>query len=77
MAAKWLRSPFIVHVVREPPAVYTNRLQCEECDRVSREGERGWKAYLTAEEDAPAQAVVYCPECAAREFRERRKPASG
>ena len=33
--------------MREPPPVYTNRLQCEECNRVSREGERGWTARLT------------------------------
>ena len=29
---------------------------------------RGWKAYLTTDEDEPAEAVVYCPECAEREF---------
>jgi hypothetical protein len=34
--------------------------------------ERGWRAYLTTDEDEPAEAVVYCPECATREFGERR-----
>jgi hypothetical protein len=29
---------------------------------------RVWKAYLTTDEDEPAEAVVYCPECAEREF---------
>jgi hypothetical protein len=28
---------------------------------------RGWRAYLTAE-DEPVLVVVLCPECAAREF---------
>jgi hypothetical protein len=27
-----------------------------------------WKAYLTVDEDEPAEAIVYCPECAEREF---------
>jgi hypothetical protein len=44
----------------ERPAVYTNRLQCEECGRVSREGERGWRAYLTSDEEEPAEVAVYC-----------------
>ena len=35
---------------------------------VRRAGERGWNAYLTTGEDEPAEAVVYCPECAEREF---------
>jgi hypothetical protein len=43
-------------------------LPCEECGRVSRDGERGWRAYLTADEDEPAEAVVHCPGCAEREF---------
>jgi hypothetical protein len=37
----------------ERPAVYENRLQCEECGRVSRENERGWRAYLTIDERSP------------------------
>jgi hypothetical protein len=51
--------------MREPTPVYTNRLQCVECGRVSREDERGWTARLTDDEVA-----VYCPECAEREFGE-------
>jgi hypothetical protein len=31
-------------------------------------GERGWRAYLTTDEDELAEAIVYCPECAADEF---------
>jgi hypothetical protein len=31
-------------------------------------GERGWRAYLTAEEEEPAETLTYCPECAEREF---------
>jgi hypothetical protein len=52
----------------EWPAIYTNRLQCVECDRISREGERGSTAHLTADEDEPVEVVIYCPECEEREF---------
>jgi DNA-directed RNA polymerase subunit RPC12/RpoP len=43
--------------------------KCVECGREQAADERGWKAYLTVDEDEPAEAVVYCPECAEREFR--------
>jgi hypothetical protein len=56
--------------VLEPTPTYTSRLQCIECGRVSREGERGWTAHLTVDEDEPAEVVVYCPECDEREFEE-------
>ena len=50
-------------------------LTCVECGRVSfRDAERGWRAYLTvddADDDEPVEAVVYCPECAGREFGQR------
>ena len=42
----------------------TSRLQCVECGRVAREGERGWTARLTYDDEV----VVYCPECDDREF---------
>ena len=42
--------------VIESAPVYTNRLQCEECRRVSRENERGWRAYLTTDEDEPRRS---------------------
>jgi DNA-directed RNA polymerase subunit RPC12/RpoP len=45
--------------------------KCVECGREKSAGERGWKAYLTADEEEPAEAVVYCPECAEREFGDR------
>jgi DNA-directed RNA polymerase subunit RPC12/RpoP len=45
--------------------------KCLECGREQSAGERGWSAYLTTDEDEPAEAVVYCPDCAAREFGER------
>jgi hypothetical protein len=35
---------------------------------VSRESERGWRAYLTSDEDGPAEAVIYCEPCAERQF---------
>jgi hypothetical protein len=31
-------------------------------------GERGWRAYLTTDEDEPFETVFYCPDRAAREF---------
>jgi hypothetical protein len=40
----------------ERPAVSTNRLQCVECGRVSRENERGWTARLTVDR---ASGVVH------------------
>jgi hypothetical protein len=53
-------------VMYERPAVYTNRLECVECGRVSRENERGWTARLTVDDEV----AVYCPECDEREFGE-------
>jgi hypothetical protein len=49
-------------------AADTKPLTCEECGRTQPAGERGWRAYLTTGEDEPAEAIVYCPDCAAREF---------
>jgi hypothetical protein len=48
----------------ERPAVFTNRLQCCECGRVSRENERRWTARLTYDDEV----VIYCPACDEREF---------
>ena len=48
----------------EPTPVYTNRLQCVECGRVSREDERGWTARLTVDDEI----AVYCRACDEREF---------
>jgi hypothetical protein len=50
--------------MREATPVYTNRLQCVEYGRVSRENERGWTARLTVDEEV----AIYCPECDEREF---------
>jgi hypothetical protein len=41
---------------------------CVECGREQPARERGWSAYLTTDEDEPAEAVIYCADCAAREF---------
>ena len=46
------------------------RLTCVECGLEETVSERGWKAYLATDEDEPAEAVVYCPECDEREFGE-------
>jgi hypothetical protein len=42
----------------------TNRLQCVDCGRVSREGERDWTARLTLDDEV----AVNCPKCDEREF---------
>jgi len=39
---------------------------CQECLRYWREPGERWRLYLTDED--PAEAVLYCPACAAREF---------
>ena len=54
--------------MREPAPVYTNRLQCVECGRVSGQNERGWTARLTVDDEV----VVYCPQCDEREFGDER-----
>lgn len=49
-------------------------LVCEECQRESDDGARGWQGYLIAPgneedvDDAERVAVFFCPRCAAREF---------
>jgi hypothetical protein len=57
-------------VHERPTPVYTNRLQCVECGRVSRENKRGWTGHLTVDEDEPVEVATFCPECDEREFRE-------
>jgi hypothetical protein len=47
------------------------RLTCIKCGREQVADERGWRAYLTvddADDEEPVEAVVLCPDCAAREF---------
>jgi hypothetical protein len=47
----------------------TGPLRYVECGRVqAAPAARGWRAYLTVDEDEPAEAIVYCPECAELEF---------
>ena len=43
-------------------------LECVECGRVWRDGERGWTAYLTAEDDGTDGVAVYCSRCSQVEF---------
>ena len=43
-------------------------LRRAECGREQRDGERGWRALLTQEEDDTIGVDVFCPECAIREF---------
>ena len=47
----------------------TEPLKCVECGRAQIASvARGRVGYLTADEDEPAEAIVYRPECAEREF---------
>jgi hypothetical protein len=40
---------------------------CAECEaRWLRADEKRWSAYLT--DDEPPEVVIYCPDCAEREF---------
>jgi hypothetical protein len=55
----------------EFPRKRGRNLRCVECRCEQAAGELGWKAYLTTDEDEAAEAVVYCPECATREFGRR------
>ena len=51
-------------------------LNCEECATQAATAEEAlrWRAYLTAVvEDEDGEVAVYCPECADREFGERRR----
>jgi hypothetical protein len=35
-------------------------LVCIECGRIQTDDERGWRSYLTVDEDEPVAAIVYC-----------------
>jgi hypothetical protein len=39
-----------------------------ECGREQLEGKLGGAAYLTVDDDEPAEAMVYCAECVEEEF---------
>jgi hypothetical protein len=43
-------------------------VRCIECDRPAVAPVDGWKAYLGSYDDEPVEVLVYCPECALREF---------
>jgi len=46
-------------------------LVCVECGLATDRFERGWRAWLTAEENEdPVEVVVLCATCSAREFGE-------
>jgi hypothetical protein len=46
--------------------IETQILTCQECRSQWLDGHQRWRLYLT--EDAPPFALVYCPDCASREF---------
>jgi hypothetical protein len=45
-------------------------LECVECHKEAGEIAPGWQAYLVSDPDAEGdeEIVVYCPDCARREF---------
>ena len=45
---------------------WLSALECVECGRRWLNGNKRWRAYLT--DDEPAEVMIYCPECAHREF---------
>jgi hypothetical protein len=52
------------------PAIEARRIEvrCIECDIVATGSADGWKAYFAGgADDEPAEVVIYCPACAARE----------
>jgi hypothetical protein len=44
----------------------SRQLLCQECCRAWVDPHERWRAYVT--DDEPAEPVLYCPICAAREF---------
>jgi len=47
-------------------------MRCAECGAESDERVEGWRAMLGEEDDGELVTVVFCPQCAQREFgRER------
>lgn len=54
-----------IRVVQARPR---GRLACSECGDESDEHARGWRVYLTREDDNTELAVAFCPTCAATEF---------
>ena len=52
-----------VHVPREQNQIATIVLECLECEASSVAG-HGWRAYLGPDD----QVLVYCGDCAEREF---------
>jgi hypothetical protein len=53
---------------RPLPGTETAVQVCEECRRLWHTPSERWRMYLIVDEDEPAQAVIYCPECARHEF---------
>ena len=50
------------------PGTEAAELTCEECRRSWRQPVERWRMYVLADDDEPAYAVIYCPDCARREF---------
>jgi hypothetical protein len=44
-------------------------LRCEECGRTANDDAAGWQVHLARDgEEVELETVVFCPECASREF---------
>jgi hypothetical protein len=53
-------------VQNDGDAIPTSAFRCGACGTVAEAGAEGWKAYLDDDE----AVVLFCPECAARQFGE-------
>ena len=60
------------HALAEHTPLLSHVLFCAECSTVGEEFERGWRGYLTDDEEGPAEVAILCPGCAEREFGPRR-----
>jgi hypothetical protein len=55
-------------VVSASDAPSARGLECVECRRVSRDSERGWTAYVTAEDGGSEGVAILCDRGAEQEF---------
>ena len=52
--------------MRDDTTTLTRPLVCQECDQEWTDAPERWRLYVTRE--APSQTLLYCPDCANREF---------
>ena len=55
---------------RIDPTAQSEGVRCAECEAEAHEGTQRWRAFHSLEADDTVVTVVFCPECAQREFGE-------